>query len=232
MSLQVTKTRAPRYKAYKPAPIIHHIEHPRGNGLRIYHGEDWFAANDIVQQTIALLSPCKVSHQTSSKLSKSKSRVAEYEPVEIFDSTKRAHELGRGLQIHRLAGGIAIAVTGRYRHGLKPGQVRHDAFLAHLVEGRMRETLKKLLVDVAEAKKKGLHVLSMLVCYRDEKTLSQDTRMIWNSKTISEEVRLRESLIQMLEEELDESPDLVPYHVLNERSVCIGSDRLIRINNV
>ncbi|KAJ4386698.1 hypothetical protein N0V93_009596 [Gnomoniopsis smithogilvyi] len=232
MSLQVIKTRAPRYKAFKPPPIVHHIEYPRGNGLRIYHGEEWFAANDIVHQTMALLSPRKIPHQSSSRLSKSKPRVADPGMVEVFDSTKKSQELGRGLQIHCLAGGIGIAMTGRYRQGLKPGQIRHDAFLAHLVEGRMRETLKQLLVDVAEAKKKGFITLSLLVCYRDEKTLSQDPRMVWNSKTISEEIRLRESLVQMLEEALDESPDLVPYNVLDEKSICIGSERLIKINNV
>ncbi|KAJ4416916.1 hypothetical protein N0V82_006466 [Gnomoniopsis sp. IMI 355080] len=232
MSVQMIKTRTPRYKAYKPAPIVHHIEYPRGNGLRIYHGEEWFAGNEIVQQTIALLSPRKIPHQQSGKLSKSKHRATDYETIQVFDSAKKSQELGRGLQIHCLAGGIGIAVTGRYSHSLKSGQVRYDAFLAHLVEGRMRETLKQLLYDVAEAKKKGLNILSMLVCYRDEKTLGQDTRMIWNSRTVSEEVKLRESLMQMLEEVLGETPDLVPYHVLNEKSVCIDSEKFIRIINI
>lgn len=232
MTVQVTRIHQPRYKAYKPAPIVHHIEHPRGNGLRIYHGEEWFSTNDIVQQTIALLSPRKATQQQSSKLLKSKPRAAEHDTIEVYDSVKRAQELGRGLQIHCLAGGIGIAVTGRYRHALKHGQVRYDAFLAHLVEGRMRETLKQLLVEVTEAKKKGLEILTLLVCYRDEKTLGQDTRMIWNSKTISEEVRLRESLMEMVEEALGETPDLVPYHVLDEKSVCIGPERLVSMNNV
>lgn len=234
MSFQVTKTRQPRYKAYKPAPIVHHVEQAKGNGLRIYHGDDLFSvsANDIVQQTIALLSPRKANFHQSSKLSKSKPRVTDYDMVEVYDAVNKDEESGRGLRIHCLAGGIGIAVTGRYRHGPKTGQVRHDAFLAHLVEGRMRDTLKQLLVDVTEAKKKGLYLNSMLVCYRDEKTLSQDTRMIWNSKTVSEEVRLRELLIQMVEEALGETPDLVPYHVLDEKSVCIGPERLVRITGI
>lgn len=232
MSLQVRTTHPPRYKAYKPAPIVHNIEHPSGNGLRIYHGEEWFSSNDILQQTIALLSPRKASQQQSSRLLKSKPREPENDPVEVYDSVKKAQELGRGLQIHCLAGGIGVAVTGRYYQGLKHGQVRYDAFLAHLVEGRMRETLKQLLVEVAEAKKKGLQILTLLVCYRDEKTLAQDTRMIWNSKTVSEEVKLRESVILMVEEVLGETPGLVPYHVLDEKSVCIGPERLVSINNV
>lgn len=232
MSVQVRTTRPPRYKAYKPTPIVHHIEHPRGNGLRIYHGEEWFSPNEIVQQTIALLSPRKAPQQQSSRLLKSKPRVTENDTVEVYDSVKKAQELGRGLQIHCLAGGIGVAVTGRYHHGPKHGQVRYDAFLAHLVEGRMRETLKQLLVEVAEAKKKGFQILTLLVCYRDEKTLGQDSRMIWNSKTVSEEVRLRESLISMVEEVLGETPDMVPYHVLDEKSVCIGPERLVSINNV
>lgn len=230
--MQVTRTRPPRYKAYKPAPIVHHIEHPRGNGLRIYHGEEWFSPNDIVQQTIALLSPRKASQQQSSRLLKSKPRVTEDDTVEVYDSVKKAQELGHGLQIHCLAGGIGIAVTGCYSQRLKHGQVRYDAFLAHLVEGRMRETLKQLLLEVAEAKKKDLQIVTLLVCYRDEKTLGQDTRMVWNSKMVSEEVKLRESLISMVEEVLGETPDLVPYHVLDEKSVCIGPERLVKINNV
>lgn len=232
MPVQMIKTHAPRYKAYKPAPIVHHIAHPRGNGLRIYHGEEWFTGNEVVQQTIALLSPRKIPKQHSGKLSKSKHRATEYDTIQVFDSAKKSQELGRGLQIHSLAGGIGIAVTGRYSHSLKSGQVRYDAFLAHLVEGRMRETLKQLLFDVAEAKKKGFHILSLLVCYRDEKTLGQDMRMIWNSKTVSEEVKLRESLMQMLEEVLGETPDVVPYHVLEEKSLCIDTEKLIRIVNV
>lgn len=233
MSFQVTMTRSPRYKAYKPAPIFHHTERNRGNGLGIYHGDEHWSTNDIVHQTIALLSPRKAAthQQQSNKLSKSKARVAHYEAVEVYDTSKKDQELGRGLQIHCLAGGIGIAATGRYRHGPKAGQVRNDAFLAHLVEGRMRETLKQFLADIAEAKKKGLYLVSMLVCYRDEKTLSQDTRMIWNSKTVSEEVKLRELLLQIVEEALGEIPDLVPYHVLDEKSVCIGPERLVRIVN-
>lgn len=231
MSAQTIENHPPRYKAYKPAPIVHHVEHPRGNGLWIYHKEEWLSSNILLQQSIALLSPRKASQQQSIRLLKPKPRVTENDTIEVYDSAKKAQELGRGLQIHCLAGGIGIAITGCYRQRLKHGQARYDAFLAHLVEGRMRETLKQLLVDVAEAKKKGLETLTFMVCYRDEKTLGQDKRMIWNSKTVSEEVKLRESLISMMEEVLGETPDLVPYHVLDEKSVCIGPGRLVSINN-
>lgn len=153
----------------------------------------------------------------------------DYDTIEVHDASHKDQESGRGLQIPRLAGGLGIAVTGRYRHA---GVGRDDAFLAHLVEGRMRDTLKQLLGDVVEAKKSGLQVVRMVVCYRDEGTLGQDTRMVWNSKMVSAEVRLREALVLMVEEALGVLPELLPYHVLDEKSVCIGPERFVRVLNL
>ncbi|CAN8100659.1 unnamed protein product [Discula destructiva] len=230
--------RQPRYKAYRPSPIVHYIEGPKGNGLGIYFGiitTDEVRSNSnypkAVNASITLLSPRKTSnkHQPN-KLLKPRLRVGmDYDMIQVYDAYHKDQEFGRGLQIHCLAGGIGIAMIGRYRHGAKAGQVRDDAFMAHLVEGSMRETLKQFLGDVVVAKKKGLQVISMVLCYRDEKTLSQDTRMIWNSRMVTEELRLRKTLVCMVEEALGELPDMLPYHVMDEKSVCIGPERLIRI---
>lgn len=129
---------------------------------------------------------------------------------------------------------VGIAVTGQYRSSPKAGQVRYDAFLAHLVEGRMLDTLRRLLDGVDDARKDGLEDVNVVVCYRDEKTLKQDPRMLWTSRMALSELRLRERLLQLVEERLGDAPArLHPYHVLDEKTLGISaSDRMIRILNL
>lgn len=243
MSLQVSA--APQ-RRYKDSIIVQHVEKPRCHGLGIYvSNESWLSVDNLLHKalrsptslttTFATLSPAKSSRTSSqqqpNKLSKVKSRLPpEHDTIRVWDSTQKDQEFGKGLQIHRLAGGIGVAVTGHYRQGARAGQVRYDAFMAHLVEGRMRDTLKALLSDVEHARKKGFVVVKTTFCYRDEKTLNQDQRMIWSSRMVIDESKLRERLVQMAENSLGDAPDLHPYHVLSEKAMSItGPDRTVKI---
>lgn len=73
-------------------------------------------------------------------------------------------------------------------------------------------------------------MVSLLIYYRDETTLGRDTRIIWNSKMVGDEVRLRKELVQIVEEALPgEAPKLVAYYMLEEKYIYIGPERLVRI---
>lgn len=158
--------------------------------------------------------------------------IMENETIEVWDGCQADQEFGRGLQIQCLAGGMGIGVHGRYERGPKAGQVRYDAFLAHLVEGRMEDTMLVLQAQVEEARKKGLVDIKTVVCYRDDKTLNQDPRMIWNSQMVAGEQRLNERFIQRVEMWWG-PPLLRPYHVLDEKAMCITSpDRIIKVTNI
>lgn len=126
------------------------------------------------------------------------------------------------MHIPSLAGAIGVAIIGDYAHPPRAGHVRHNAFMAHLVEGRMRDTLKTLLRDLELAKRKGLVVRRTTFRYRDEDTPRHDRRMIWSSRMVIEERRLRERLVLMVAEGLGKAPDLQPYHVLGDKVMSVG----------
>lgn len=140
--------------------------------------------------------------------------------VQVWDSARADLECGNGLQIRRLAGGMGIAVRGQYgeRSRAGSGQVRHDAFLAHLVEGRMEQTMQALVAQVEEAvRRRGLRDLQTDICYRDDQTLDQDSGMIWNSQMIAVERRLNDRFICRAEELWGCTPRLHPYHVSGDK---------------
>ncbi|KAF3768797.1 hypothetical protein M406DRAFT_327216 [Cryphonectria parasitica EP155] len=239
MSLQ---TKLARQQRFKGTIVIHQLERPKENALGLYSGNGWsplkasFSKSPGFPTSIlrpSLLSPTRFHNPPINKLTKPKPRDPDHDSIEVWDDFQKAQEFGKGLQIQCLAGGMGVAVTGRYRNHPKAGQVRYDAFLAHLVEGRMQDTLKRLLGDVNEAQKQGLKNVQLLILYRDESTLSQDPKMIWSSRMMASELRLRERLLALVEEELGEAPDLHPYHVLNEKALCITeSERIVKIQNL
>lgn len=151
----------------------------------------------------------------------------QHDTVQVWDSSRADHEHGSGLQIRRLAGGLGIAVRGVYadRPRAGPQPARPDAFLAHLVEGRMEETMQTLVAQVEEARRRwGLRDLATDVCYRDDQTLEQDPGMLWNSHMVAAERRLNDRFIGRVEELWGGTPRLHPYHVCGDQvGMCISA---------
>lgn len=149
--------------------------------------------------------------------------------IQVWDSSRADHEYGSGLQIPRLAGGMGIAVRGVYADRPRAGQqARPDAFLAHLVEGRMEETMQTLTSQVEEAWRRwGLRSLQTDVCYRDDQTLEQDPGMLWNSQMVGGERRLNDRFLGRVEELWGHGtpPRLHPYHVCcgDKVGMCISA---------
>lgn len=161
-----------------------------------------------------------------------------HDTIQVWDGARADQEYGSGLQIRRLAGGMGIAVCGRYTDRPRAGQVRHDAFLAHLVEGRMEDTMLALQAQVEEARRRGLRDLATEICYRDDQTLTQDPGMLWNSQMVGAERRLNDRFICRAEA-LWGTPRLHPYHVSGEKvGMCVSSladdrqDRVVSVLNI
>lgn len=153
-----------------------------------------------------------------STTTRTKRKTACQDIIQIWDGSRADQEYGSGLEIHHLAGGMGIAVRGRYTDRPRAGHVRYDAFLAHLVEGRMEETMQALAAQVEEARRRwGLRHLVTDICHRDDQTLDQDPGMIWNSQMIGSERRLNDRFICQAEALWDTPPRLHPYHVSSER---------------
>ncbi|PSR74870.1 hypothetical protein BD289DRAFT_209734 [Coniella lustricola] len=289
MSVQTKLARQQRFKG----TIVIINNRPKENALGLYTGNTsaWSPIKAIfprspgsasfLKSPRSVLSPTNLrfstsahGHQAINKLIKPRPREPEQQDVvQVYDDVQKTPEAGKALQIQALAGGMGVAVTGRYRSrpaahprnqsqsrlphsrhhrstsaasGMaaaaaaaannktnNPSEPRYDSFLAHLVEGRMQDTLKRLISDVDAAQKQGLRDVRMLVLYRDEKSLAEDPRMVWTRRMVASEAKLRERLVGMLEEELGATPALQAYHVLDEKALGItAADRDFRIQNV
>lgn len=71
-----------------------------------------------------------------------------------MDSARQDQEGGAGLYTLGLACCIGISVCCTYAQEAEPGEIRHDAFLAHLADGPLMEkTFQSLKSKVDLAKK-------------------------------------------------------------------------------
>jgi hypothetical protein len=110
-----------------------------------------------------------------------------------MDEARQDQEGGRGLYTLGLACCIGIGVCGTYTQEAEPGEIRYDAFLAHLADGpRMEKTWQSLRRKVDLAKEKGLGDLRMQVCVVDPPTLRKDKAgsMVWSRAMEDEQKKL------------------------------------------
>lgn len=92
-----------------------------------------------------------------------------------MDEAKQDQEGGAGLYNLGLACCIGISVYDMYARKAEPGEIRYDAFLAHLADGPLMEkTWQSLKSKVDRAKSNGLTNLKIRVCIVDPSTLKED----------------------------------------------------------
>lgn len=116
-----------------------------------------------------------------------------------MDEAKQDREGGPGLYTLGLACCIGISVCGIYPRRAEPGEIRYNAFLAHLAEGPpMERTWQSLESKVERAKKNGLRDLEIQVCVVDPLTLREDEApdMRWSQRMIDGQKKLNRDYIQ------------------------------------
>lgn len=115
-----------------------------------------------------------------------------------MDEAEQDREGGPGLHTLGLACCIGIGVCGKYSHRAEPGEIRYNAFLAHLVDGQaMESTWQSLKTKVDLAKRNGLKDLKIQVCVVDPSTLREDNvpNMRWSQGMIDDQRRLNHNYI-------------------------------------
>ncbi|KAG6367162.1 hypothetical protein INS49_001346 [Diaporthe citri] len=148
------------------------------------------------------------------------------------DEVLADREFGPGLRTGPLLGGIAVGIVLSFEDPPRAGQPRCDKFLAHLMEGHMKETFEYLQEQVEEAKRKHrVKKTEVWLCYRDVSSLRDDKEMIWNSQMIYAEYELVENFIEMTKG-LSSYVQLHAHHVLREQDMCITKDGRIRIRKL
>lgn len=140
-------------------------------------------------------------------------------------------EFGPGLRTGPLSGGMAIGVVLSFTGSPRAGQPRSTKFLAHLMEGHMKQTFERLQEQV-EAARSRHHAkkTEVWLCYCDPSSLWDDQGMIWNSQMVCAEHKVVERFIEMTKG-LSSYVQLHAYHVLREQDMCITKDGRIRIRN-
>lgn len=148
------------------------------------------------------------------------------------DEALADREFGPGLRTGPLLGGIAVGVVLSFADSPRAGQPRCDKFLAHIMEGHMKETFEYLQEQVEEAKRRHrVKRTEVWLCYRDSSSLRDDKEMIWNSQMICAEYELVERFIEMTKR-LSSYLQLHAYHVLREQAMCITKDGRIHIRKL
>lgn len=141
-------------------------------------------------------------------------------------------EFGPGLQTGPLSGGMAIGVVLSFAESPRAGQPRFDKFLAHLMEGHMKQTFDCLQEMVQEAQRRHrVTKTEVWLCYCDPSSLWDDKEMIWNSQMIYAEHELVEHFIEMTKS-LSSYVQLHAYHILQKKDMCITKDGRIRIRKL
>lgn len=148
------------------------------------------------------------------------------------DQALADHEFGPGLQTGPLSGGMAVGLVLSFAESPRAGQPRFDKFLAHLMEGHMRQTFQCLQEKVEEAKRRHRVIKTEVwLCYCHPSSLWDDKEMIWNSQMIYAEHELVEHFIEMTKG-LSSYVQLHAYHILQEQYMFITKDGRIRIQKL
>lgn len=157
-----------------------------------------------------------------------------------MDEAKQDQEGGAGLYTLGLACCIGISVCGMYDQKAEPGEIRYDAFLAHLADGPvMEKTWHSLKSKVDRAKSNGLTNLKIRVCIVNPSTLKEDKTpdMKWSQAMIVEQQKLNDryvikaaSLLTMARTG-SQKVDVQSHHINKEADMQITSGRRILILN-
>lgn len=152
-----------------------------------------------------------------------------------MDKAKQDQEGGAGLYTLGLACCIGISVCGRYAHKAEPGEIRYDAFLAHLADGPLMEkTWQSLKRKVDLAKSNGLTNLKIRVCIVNPSTLKEDRTqgMKWSQAMIVEQQKLNDFDVIKATSLLttgSQKVDVQSHHINEEADMRITSRRRMLI---
>ncbi|KAG6361301.1 hypothetical protein INS49_009526 [Diaporthe citri] len=157
-----------------------------------------------------------------------------YSGTEVqMDEAKQDQVGGAGLYTLGLACCIGISVCGTYAQEAEPGEIRYDAFLAHLADGPLMEkTWQSLKRNVDLAKSNGLTNLKIQVCIVDPSTLKEDNGMKWSQALIAEQQKINDDYIIKATSLLttgSQKVDVHSHHINKEVDMRITSDRRMLI---
>ena len=155
-----------------------------------------------------------------------------YSGTEVqMDEAKQDQEGGAGLYTLGLACCIGISVCGTYVEKAEPGEIRYNAFLAHLADGTDTEkTFQSLKSKVDLAKSNGLTNLKIQVCVVDPSTLKEDETegMSWTQAMIVEQQKINEKYITKAASLLtahSQKVDVKTHHINKEADMQVTKDR-------
>lgn len=155
-----------------------------------------------------------------------------------IDEAKQDQEDGTGLYTLGLACCIGISVCGMYAQKAERGEIRYDAFLAHLADGPLMEkTWQSLKSKVDRAKSNGLRDLKIRVCIVNPSTLKEDKTpgMKWSQAMIVEQQKLNDHYVNKATSLLtttrrgSEKVDVQSHHINKEADMQITSGRRMLI---
>lgn len=152
-----------------------------------------------------------------------------------MDEAKQDQVGGPGLFTLGLACCIGISVCGTYAQEAEPGEIRYDAFLAHLADGPLMEkTWQSLKSKVDLAKSNGLANLKIRVCVVDPATLKEDETdgMNWTQAMIVEQQKLNNEYVNKAASLLtagSQKVDVQKHHINKDVDMRITSDRRMLI---
>ncbi|KAK7716397.1 hypothetical protein SLS64_003551 [Diaporthe eres] len=155
-----------------------------------------------------------------------------------MDEAKQDQEGGAGLYTLGLACCIGISVCGTYAQKAEPGEIRCDAFLAHLADGPLMEkTWQSLKSKVDRDKSNGLTDLKIRVCIVNPSTLKEDKTpgMKWSQAIIIEQQKLNDYYVIKATSLLtttrrgSQKVDVQRHHINKEADMQITSGRWMLI---
>ncbi|POS78048.1 hypothetical protein DHEL01_v203563 [Diaporthe helianthi] len=151
-----------------------------------------------------------------------------------MDEANQDPENGNGLYTLGLACCIGISVCGTYSQQAQPGEIRHNAFLAHLADGpAMERTWKSLESKVDRAKKSGLMGLRIQVCVVDPSTLREDKEMRWSKDMVDGQRRINDVYISkaagLRDGSLRSGVEVYRHHINDIVDMRITRDRIMLI---
>ncbi|KAI7783693.1 hypothetical protein LA080_011402 [Diaporthe eres] len=155
-----------------------------------------------------------------------------------MDEAKQDQEGGAGLYTLGLACCIGISVCGMFDRKAEPGEIRHDAFLAHLADGPlMEETWQLLKRKIDRAKSNGLTDLKIRICIVNPSTLNEDKTpgMKWSQAMIIEQQKLNDHYVIKANSLLtttrrgSQKVDVQSHHINKEVDMQITSGRRMLI---
>lgn len=115
------------------------------------------------------------------------------------------------------------------------GEIRHDAFLAHLADGpQMEKTWQSLKTKVDLAKSKGLTNLKIRVCVVNPSTLKEDETpgMRWSQAMVLEQQKINDDYVARaagLLGTVSQGLDFQGHHINNDIDMRVTRDRKILI---